>query len=91
MESCTVDTGAKSTFLLSYSTENEAEPQLYLTAMYELWLDNVEPGSQAAQDIEVNYTALAKGACKDAVNSIRTWKTEGKLSIWAEEDIVTGL
>lgn len=53
--------------------------------MYELKLDNVEPGSKAAQDIEVNYTALARGACESAVRDIRKWKAEGKLAKWAKE------
>lgn len=73
---------------MSYGTggDNTDEPELFLTAMYELWLDNVEPGSQAAKDIEVNYRALAQGACKNAVRDIRKWKVEGKLDAWAQED-----
>ena len=59
---------------------------LYLTAMYELKLANVEPGSAKAQEIEVNYTALARGACRDSVEKIRGWKEAGKLPIWKEED-----
>lgn len=54
--------------------------------MYELKLDNVEPGTQAAKDVEVNYTALARGACENAVKDIRKWKTEGKLAAWQKED-----
>ncbi|CVK98969.1 uncharacterized protein FMAN_08340 [Fusarium mangiferae] len=85
----TVTTGATSTFLLSHGTTGQQDnerPVLFLTAMYELKLDNVEPGTQAARDIEVNYTALARGACENAVKDIRKWKTEGKLATWQEED-----
>ncbi|KAF5963729.1 hypothetical protein FCOIX_13731 [Fusarium coicis] len=88
----TVTTGATSTFLLSHGTaekEDNERPELFLTAMYELKLDNVKPGTQAAKDIEVNYTALARGACENAVRDIRKWKTEGKLAAWqieAEQD-----
>lgn len=70
---------------MSYGTANGEDPELYLTAMYELWLSDVEPGTQAAKDIEVNYTALARRACKDAVESIRKWKVTGKLAEWAKE------
>ena len=53
--------------------------------MYELKLDNIEPGTKAAKDIEVNYTALARGACESAVRDIRKWKAEGKLAKWEKE------
>ncbi|KAM0545781.1 hypothetical protein ACHAPJ_011205 [Fusarium lateritium] len=89
VEAKTVATGAKSTFLMSHGTSGNQEgncPELFLTAMYELKLDNVAPGTQAAKDIEVNYTALAKGACENAVKDIRKWKTEGKLHEWQKED-----
>ena len=79
----TVDTGAKSTFLMSYGTE-EGQPQLYLTAMYELWVNGVSAGTEAAIKMEVDYTALAKKACSDAVKDIRKWKLEGKLKDWAK-------
>ena len=83
----TVETGARSTFLLSYGAgEGEAESDLYVTAMYELKLANVERGSTQAKDIEVNYTALARGACVDCVRKIRGWKVAGKLREWEEED-----
>ncbi|KAF5243267.1 hypothetical protein FANTH_8276 [Fusarium anthophilum] len=89
VEAKTVTTGAKSTFLLSHGTvekQDNERPELFLTAMYELKLDSVEPGTQAAKDIELNYTALARGACENAVKDIRKWKTEGKLAIWQKED-----
>lgn len=59
---------------------------MYLTAAYELKLSNVQPNTQAALDIEVNYTALARGACRTAVEKIRGWKTQGKLEAWKKED-----
>lgn len=85
----TVDTGAKSTFLLSYGAgDGENESNLYLTAMYELKLADILSGSPQGKEIEVNYTALARGACRDAVEKIRSWKEEGKLQKWREEDQV---
>ncbi|KAF4335430.1 hypothetical protein FBEOM_10718 [Fusarium beomiforme] len=89
VEAKTITTGAKSTFLLSHGTAEKQEdgrPELFLTALYELKLNNVEPGTQAAKDIEVDYTALARGACENAVKDIRKWKTEGKLAAWQKED-----
>lgn len=59
---------------------------MYLTAAYELRLSNVQPNTKDALDIEVNYTALARGACRTAVEKIRGWKTEGKLEAWKKED-----
>jgi Domain of unknown function (DUF1857) len=56
--------------------------------MYELKLDNIQPGTKEAKDIETNYTALARGACRSAVDSIRLWKKQGKLALWADEDKV---
>ena len=56
--------------------------------MYELKLDNVQPGTKEAKDIEANYSALARGACRSAVEKIRSWKVEGKLALWAKEDEV---
>ena len=54
--------------------------------MYELKLADVEPGSPEAKEIEVNYTALARGACRHSVEKIRDWKEAGKLQKWKEED-----
>ncbi|OBT39504.1 hypothetical protein VE00_10398 [Pseudogymnoascus sp. WSF 3629] len=83
----TVDTGAKSTFHLSYgAAEGNTETHLFLTAMYELKLAHVQPETEEAKDIETNYTALARGACRSAVEKIRLWKVQGKLAAWAEED-----
>ena len=60
---------------------------LYLTAMYELRLADIEPGSPQAKEIETNYTALARGACRDSVEKTRRWKEDGKLEQWKEEDL----
>ena len=55
--------------------------------MYELKLADIEPGSPQAREIETNYTALARGACRDSVEKIRRWKEDGKLEQWKEEDL----
>ena len=83
----TIDTGARSTWLFSYGAgESDDHVKLYLTAMYELKLSDILPGSPEAKEIEVNYTALARSACHDAVAKIRSWREEGKLQMWREED-----
>lgn len=51
----------------------------YLTAIYELVMPGVTPGSQQAADITKNYSSLAKGAASTAVRVIREWKVSGKL------------
>lgn len=89
VEAVTVDTGAKSTFFCSGGGgDGETESDLYLTAAYELKLSDVQANTNAARDIEVNYTALARGACRSAVEKIRGWKTQGKLEAWQKEDEV---
>jgi hypothetical protein len=51
----TVDTGAKTSFLLSYgAADGDDDSDLFLTAMYELRLNNVQPGTQKADDIKKN-------------------------------------
>ena len=49
-----------------------------MTAIYELELADIEPGSPQAKEIETNYTALARGACRDTVEKIRRWKEDGR-------------
>lgn len=84
----TVETGANSDWILSYgAADGEDELSLYLTAMYELELTDIEPGSPQAREIETNYTALARGACRDSVEKIRSWKEDGKLEQWKGEDL----
>ena len=83
-----METGANSDWILSYSAAaGEDDSSLYLTAMYELKLADIEPGSPQAKSIETNYTALARGACRDSVEKIRRWKEDGKLEHWKEEDL----
>jgi hypothetical protein len=51
----TVDTGAKTSFLLSYgAADGDDDSNLFLTAMYELKLNNMQSGTQKAKDIETN-------------------------------------
>jgi hypothetical protein len=51
----TVDAGAKTSFLLSYgAADGDDDSDLFLTAMYELKLNNVQSGTQKAKDIEIN-------------------------------------
>ncbi|KAJ5940502.1 hypothetical protein N7516_000670 [Penicillium verrucosum] len=80
VEATTTDTGAKSTMLLSYGgAPGEGELTLFLTAMYELRVEGVIPGSPEANAIETNYAQLAKGAAITAVEKIRLWKVEDRL------------
>ena len=72
-----MEAGANSDWILSYgAADGEDESSLYLTAMYELKLADIEPGSPQAKEIETNYTALARGTCRDSVEKIRRWKEE---------------
>jgi hypothetical protein len=66
--------------------EEEAEP--YLTVFYELNMGDHSPaaGTEEAEGIVTNYRALAKIVCNDAIDHIRTWKVEGKLAQWAEDE-----
>lgn len=96
VEGRTIDTGAKSTFFCSCGAGEGGEdeegargPSVYLTAAYELKLSNVQGNTKAAREIEVDYTALARGACRSAVEKIKGWKTEGKLEAWKKEDELT--
>ncbi|KAL3484366.1 hypothetical protein BJX62DRAFT_230309 [Aspergillus germanicus] len=52
---------------------------LYLTAIYELHVLDVEPGSDKAKQIERDYAQLAQGAARTVVATIRKWKIEGGL------------
>ncbi|KAL2842712.1 hypothetical protein BJY01DRAFT_235921 [Aspergillus pseudoustus] len=52
---------------------------LYLTAIYELHVPDVAPGSDQAKQIERDYTQLAQGAARTVVATIRKWKLEGGL------------
>lgn len=74
--------------MASGADDGHNETDLFLTASYELKLHHVMAGTQEARDIEANYTALARGACRGAVDTIRQWKVMGKLAQWAREDEV---
>ncbi|KAL6235272.1 hypothetical protein BDW75DRAFT_230454 [Aspergillus navahoensis] len=52
---------------------------LYLTAIYELHVPDVEPGSDRAKEIERDYSNLAQSAARTVVETIRRWKVEGGL------------
>jgi hypothetical protein len=79
-EATTVDSGAKSTMVISRGGHERDEPHtLYLTAIYELHVPDVVPGSNRAQEIERDYSQLAKGAANTVVEKIRKWKVEGDL------------
>lgn len=53
-----------------------------MTAKYELWVNGLQAGTEAAKNMEIDYAALAKKVCSDAVRDIRKWKMEGKLKNW---------
>lgn len=66
--------------LLSHGGQSTDGPHdLYLTAIYELHMPEVEPGSSRAAEVERDYTALAKSAANKVVQTIRGWKSDGKL------------
>ena len=54
--------------------------------MYELKLSGVRSGTEEADKVDKDYRELAKEACKGGVETIRRWKEEGKLAVWARED-----
>ena len=74
--------------MASGATDGHTETDLFLTAVYELKLHHVMAGTPEARDIEAQYTELARGACRSAVEKIQRWKVEGKLAQWAQEDEV---
>lgn len=59
--------------------EDDGPDALYLTAIYELHVPDVEPGSERAKEIERDYSKLAQGAARTVVETIRRWKAEGVL------------
>ncbi|KAL4886426.1 hypothetical protein BJY04DRAFT_213194 [Aspergillus karnatakaensis] len=79
-EAVTVGSGAKSTMMVSRGGQESDGPEvLYLNAVYELSVPDVEPGSERAKEIERDYTKLAQGAARTVVATIRKWKVEGGL------------
>ncbi|GAB1317433.1 hypothetical protein MFIFM68171_07643 [Madurella fahalii] len=81
VEAKTVDTGAATTFGVTLGTgeQDPERPDIYLVTAYELWMDGVEEGSKEAEDVRVNYRALARNATIDGVKTFRRWKVEGKI------------
>lgn len=66
--------------LLSHGgRESDSPDDIYLSAVYELRVPEVEAGSQKAKEIEENYTLLAKGAAKGVIEKIRGWKINGTI------------
>ncbi|KAL3459744.1 hypothetical protein BJX64DRAFT_290913 [Aspergillus heterothallicus] len=79
-EAITVGSGARSTMLISRGGHESDGPEvLYLTAIYELHVPDVAPGSDKAKEIERDYAKLAQGAARTVVATIRKWKLEGGL------------
>ncbi len=87
VQATTIDTGAKTTWLLSHGAGTD---ELYLTGMYELKLSGVRPGTEEADKIDKEYRELAKEACKGGLDKIRRWKEEGRLAVWVREDEALG-
>lgn len=80
VEATTIDSGARTTMILSYgAAEDETEKDLYLTAFYELRMPDIRPGTAEARDIEVRYSALARGAARTTIETIRKFKVDGIL------------
>lgn len=66
--------------LLSHGGQSsDGADDLFLTAIYELKMPEVEPGSAKASEVETNYTALARGAANSVVQKVREWKVDDKL------------
>ncbi len=59
--------------------ESDGPNDIYLTAIYELHMAEVEAGSERAAEVEKNYSNLAKGAANTVVNTIRGWKINDTL------------
>ncbi|KIW36384.1 uncharacterized protein PV06_11375 [Exophiala oligosperma] len=79
-EGVTMGNGSRSTIILSHGGQSTDGPNdLYLSAVYELHVPGVEPGSAQAAEIETNYTTLARGAANTVVQKVREWKIDDKL------------
>jgi Domain of unknown function (DUF1857) len=84
VEATNVGTGATSTALMSVtptgaSPDGDGDVELLFTAFYGLKLDDVENMSEKAEQIKVQYTALARNTCLSVRDNIRKWKQEGTL------------
>ncbi|EHK22125.1 uncharacterized protein TRIVIDRAFT_216138 [Trichoderma virens Gv29-8] len=83
----TLDTGAKTTFLVSYQPNAVVSPDstdVSFTVIYELKLAGVQPGSDKAKEIERDYPELARKACVDTIEQIRESKVDGRMAVWAK-------
>ncbi|KAL4913037.1 hypothetical protein BDW62DRAFT_205922 [Aspergillus aurantiobrunneus] len=79
-EAITVDSGARSTMIVSRGgAESDGDDAVYLSAVYELHVPDVVPGSDRAREIEREYTQLARGAVNTALGLVRKWKVDGSL------------
>ncbi|KAL4783352.1 hypothetical protein BJX76DRAFT_358095 [Aspergillus varians] len=79
-EATTITTGARTTMVMARGgSEGDGPDSLYLTAIYELHVPDVVPGSDRAKEIERDYAQLAKGAAHTVVDTVRRWKLEGAL------------
>lgn len=87
MEARTKDTGAKTTFLLSYHDTAAVSPEstdISFTVIYELKLTGIEPSSPEAERIQAEYPELTRKACTSTVEQIRERKKNGQLDAWAQ-------
>ncbi|RDW70940.1 hypothetical protein BP6252_07503 [Coleophoma cylindrospora] len=83
VEARTEDTGAKTTFLLSYNIGATVSPDstdISFTVIYELRVAGVLEGSAKAEEIKRDYPELARKACTDTVEQIRQCKLDGRLA-----------
>ncbi|RHZ46024.1 SRPBCC family protein [Aspergillus thermomutatus] len=79
-EAITIDSGARSTMLISRGGRESDKPtDLFLTAVYELHVPGVVPESDRAKEIQEEYSLLARGAARTVVAKIREWKANGTL------------
>ncbi|RLL93864.1 hypothetical protein CFD26_101141 [Aspergillus turcosus] len=89
VEAKTKETGAKTTFLLSYHDSATVSPEstdISFTVIYELKLKGIEAGSADAERIQDEYPELARKACTSTMEQIRERKKNGQLDVWAQAE-----
>lgn len=81
VEATTSSSGAKTTWMVARdaSKGSNEDFDILMVAIYELKMSNVTPGSEEAEKITRDYTALAHKACQEGVETIREWKRQGRL------------
>ncbi|CZT21190.1 uncharacterized protein RCC_07052 [Ramularia collo-cygni] len=81
VEAITTASGAKTTWFVSRdgSPGSNEDTDIVLNAVYELKMSDVTPGSDQANQITRDYSALALKACRDGIETIREWKRQGRL------------